>query len=781
MRVPTVFFCYAWKDDDRYQKLVYIMNNVIHHAHEQIEVVLDRKKYEDNDSFEELRNRIPNYDLIVVFCTPDLKNIIDNNIENNKPREVRKEYEIIKSCYEKSQSLVFPVIFEGDEESALLNLFEGRKASEYDEFGIVKSKKRNKYIVQKSSEFKRHIRKMINTANYNLRNKSPEYATTRETLDKLFNLRDNTNLPKSCLVQSDLYPLVFNQTNYFVAGRKGAGKSTFIHNFRKMNIDLFDKKYKQMNPISAESIGLEEVYSELIQAHQKDLSIVSLYDVLCVFWQVVFFLHCVVTICYEIDDYSLTSSDHRFGTFDRYCKKLKKMIGLKSSTHYKTIKSDLAPDSVFRAARELVSDQFRKCLYALEKGELMETAFFARFKLQEIIESSFGKKDTQKFLEALNLCKKKILLSLDGFNTHSEDFRRTTEKTIDIFEKQRRSEFERLFFRTLIEVVTKYKTDMYSDPISHTMSKYVDFCIVLPKDRYDQIIEDDLDSFKKSFASLSWTAYELLQLATKRLEYLISIISNKPTDDTNDDWFARMKTAIDFFPGLPKMISMNVQNNVIKMSLFNYILRSSFWRPRDVISNLSALLSHIVKVDINGKIVFDESTRLTEDEVKLAIKDNSQRIIKEEFVEENNKVFSNLQEVLDKLNYSYEQMTVSEFKNLIHSVDFIASYYYDLTQDNRKMSVLYQLGVIGLCFEKEHAQEMHYLHNICFVFNAGMVPFEEFIENKNIDEVGVQIVINPIFARALKLKFDNTSELLGDWPMEYVLENYRMKNHIRYL
>ena len=789
MRIPTVFFCYAWEDDSRFRKLDAIREKILRKSNNMIDVILDRRNYEDNDSFEELRNRIHTYDLVVVFCTPDLKRIIDkpNSEGLDKEREVLKEFEIIRSRFEKNQSSVFPVILEGTKKSSLPKLFESVNASEIDKLGLYKNK-RGRYTFPKAQEslVSYFVGRVISYATYNCKHKSQEYASTREALDKLFNLKDNTDLPDSCLVQSDLYPRILSQTYYFVAGRKGSGKSTFINNFGKMDEEQFNEKYKQMNPISAESFGFAETYYSLIHAHQSDLNNISMYNILCVYWQVIFFLHVVLTICYEIDDCVLTNRDSRYRTFNSYCKKFKKLLGLKQGNRYKSIRGDLVPELVFHAARELVSDQFHICLVDIKEGELMETSFFSRFNMQAIIDNAFGKKDTQEFLEALSKCKKKIMISLDGFNTRSDDFRRETEtKYKDTEEYYTRNEFETLFYRTLIEVVTKYKNFAYADPASQRISKYVDFCIVFPKDRYDQIIGNDRDSFKKSFASLSWTAYELLELVTRRLEYLMTTITGKPIEDNSNNWYNRMDNALNFFTGLPKTISMKVQDNVISMTLFNYILRSSFWRPRDVISNVSALLSLVVRADsVDDRDIFsleDTNSKLTEDEVKLAIKDNSQRIIKEEFVEENREVFRNLQEVLDNFNYRNEQMTIREFKMAIRGVEFDASYSYDLREFRNKVSVLYQLGVIGLRFDKKYSQEMHYLHNICFVFNAGMVPFEEFIKSKDIEDMDVQIVINPIFARALRLSFENTSELLGNWQKDYVIENYKMKKQIRYL
>ena len=74
--------------------------------------------------------------------------------------------------------------------------------------------------------------------------------------------------------------------------------------------------------------------------------------------------------------------------------------------------------------------------------------------------------------------------------------------------------------------------------------------------------------------------------------------------------------------------------------------------------------------------------------------------------------------------------------------------------------------------------EMHYLNNICFIFNAGMSPFDEFLKHNFRKETDVQIVFNPIFARDLQLNFENTKELLGNWSKEYINTNYKMKDII---
>ena len=66
------------------------------------------------------------------------------------------------------------------------------------------------------------------------------------------------------------------------------------------------------------------------------------------------------------------------------------------------------------------------------------------------------------------------------------------------------------------------------------------------------------------------------------------------------------------------------------------------------------------------------------------------------------------------------------------------------------------------------------------MFNAGVSPAEDFIrhEFKSEEEKKVQIIVNPIFARELRLTFDNSDFLIGNWSADYIRDNHRMKDQI---
>lgn len=778
MKIPTCFLCYTWGSEERYYKLDFLRKCIEERSNYRIKVILDRHSYQDNEDFNTLRKRIWSYDLIVVLCTPDFKMITLNTTDNNnKDREVLKEYEIIEARYSQDGNSVFPVIFEGDKNDSLPDLFINRNARIFDTFNVSLNEK-NKFFVPdgRVKSFNVFVGKIVNTCLHNNENKSEEYLTSQEALDKLFGLTDNVAIPNRCLVTQNLYNQIRMQSCYFVAGRKGSGKSTFIHNFRGMDRNYFDAHYKKMISISAESFQHENAYGLLLAKHRNDGDIVEPYTLLCLFWQIYFVLHCMVIIRAEIEDQIITEQDRRFNVFDNITKVFMKKIGLRIGRKiYDSVINSDVPRLVFMASVEIIDRHFDSAMNAISADELMMTSYSGKFTLSRILEEEFGRKPLIDFLSALAQCEKKILISLDGFDTHSEDFRIKTSRISDSDEYRYRNEYEELFFRTLLEVVAKIKNRNTNDRVGDAFGELVDFCIVLPKDRYDQIVVTDRDIIKKNFGTLSWSAQELLEMLTRRMEYLISRVDPNVKINENIDYAVRMNKTLEFFEGLPTSITMNVNGNTITMSLFNYILRSSFWRPRDVISNLSKIMGQMIRLK-NGKW-YSDNEGLTEEDIKLSIKTNADIIIEKEFIGEYKYVFRNIKEVLNAFYGMDEQVCVKEFREKLKEIKFDTAFSYDMNCSDNKMRVLYQLGVIGLIWNKKIAEHQHYLHHICFEFNEGMTPFEDFLKYKIINDNDVSIVFNPLFGRRLMLNY-NTRELIGNWDNDYIKKNHINKEII---
>lgn len=595
---------------------------------------MDKHTYEDNADFDELRERIKSYDLIVVFFTPDFKEIIvDRKAIKNKDREVLKEYDIIMERYAEDNNTVFPVILEGNKLSSLPQEFFSRNVRLYESFNITKNEKKRYRIADSSKpEFNKFTDKLIRTSIYNCADKSEEYRTAEEALEQLFGLTANVSIPQSCLVVPDLYNKIRSQNCIFVAGRKGSGKSTFIKNFREMGRQYFDEHYKKMLPISAESFNYDIAYELLFARHVNDKDVVEQYTVMCLFWQVYFVLYCIVIIRAEIEDKIITKeNDKRYDVFNKVSRRLFKKFKLEIGQRSTDFDNTEVIKQIFITAAELVDNEFSSALKEIDNEKLILSQFSSKFVLTSIIEELFSRKDATDFVKGLRKCGKKIMISLDGFDTHSEDFRITTSRLDPMSDEfKMREDFERLFFRTMLEVATQFKEKKVNDKIGNQIGEVMNFCIVLPKDRYDQIITGDRDGIKRKFGTLSWSAFELQELLTKRLEYLIQKIDPSYVVDKSKDYEERMNKAFSFFPGLPLSMEMNVNGNVMRMSLFNYILRSSFWRPRDVISNLSKIMASVIRV--SGNNWKSNSADMNEENIKLSIKKSANKIIEKEFL-----------------------------------------------------------------------------------------------------------------------------------------------------
>lgn len=575
MKRPKCFFCYSWSEKDDYAVLDFLKKKI--EMESKIKVTLDRYSYSYNSNIREKIKEIERHNMVVIFLTPELKAILLSP-KTNSERIIRKEYEKVQEMYKMNPSLVFPVILRGDRETAIFSPFEDNICPSVMEFI---SKKQNlnssKYCIDKNNRatYQKFIDDLVGQTLFNFNTSLPEYTSTLETVQKLFWLKNTEELPESCLVKSPIYIYIMAQKYYFVAGRKGAGKSTFITNFKGIDILDFNKHYKQMVPIKAEAFQHEHAYTELILRNSHDTDVIEPYQLLNIFWQVYFVLQTILTIGIEIDDHHIKKSDTRYRSFQKVVNVLKTMLNLKDSTgrKYLSFKIDSVPRALFMLAVDEVANQFS---YAIDQAnpKSLYASFNVNMRADLVLERIFSKNSLSKFAEALEGCDKKIIISVDGFDMRSEYFRESTQRmNKDSIEYKMRTMYEQEFYMSLVDVVCKYKQNEYDSPIMSTFSEYMDFCVVLPRDRYDQIILSDRDSAKKNFCSLTWDAFELLELCVKRLEYLILKIDSNAIIDKNLDYYQRWENALDFFPQLPKVVDVNVQGNIVGIGLFNYILR----------------------------------------------------------------------------------------------------------------------------------------------------------------------------------------------------------------
>lgn len=767
MNQMTCYFSYSWGSDAEDEVLARIKEQIEALSNYKIDVIYDKKDFRTGDNIIEREEQIKKSDSIVLFFTPSYK---DKVIMRDDSKGAYREYRIIKERLQRGDDNIIPILLSGTAEKSVTAEFVNII---YDDLSIDRSKyviKGNKIVL--SSELDKSIKKIAKQAIV----KTEMYAWLREhSFDSLEDeyralfLDTSPNagkpLPNKCMIKTDVYDAVINQDAYFIIGRKGSGKTTLLDAIKHYDSKLYYNNYKMTNSVNAESINLELIYRELILHNRPDLYAINIAKICRTFWEVFMFLQCVFNIGVELERFRINENDDRKRVFERAVNKLKTKLGTKD----RNLDDGMSNDSLFTCATELLMNYLSNDIFKNANSDTLITSVFNNLTSTAILEALFGKKLFLDFRRAIKRCKRKMLIAIDGFDPHSEDFRRNTNliKNHNPEEYKLRKEFEVLFYRELMITISNIKSNHCSDSFKDIFS-IVHFCIIIPQDRYDEIKLVDRDIAKKNYTCLSWDAYDLLLMLVKRLEYYFKI-----SEQDNSDLLQRFNHILKTnLPQIPTDVKITIDGYSYTMPLFNYILRLSFWRPRDIIKNFAV----IMKLSKESSMIKDSD--VMEDIVKNLLANSAKNIIEQEFVNEYRNVYTNLESVLHRFETLNLVNSYHSIMELLSKIEIKALSDSAIQQTDEKLLLLYKLGVIGLFYEKKDAEKYGYNYHICFVFNEGLQPIEDLQKHIVGDNYKVQLIFNPIFSKYLMMNF-NTKELVGNFDFNYIRTNHIIKDTIR--
>lgn len=476
--------------------------------------------------------------------------------------------------------------------------------------------------------------------------KDYEFSNKEEAYAVLFcNTDSKDKLPRACMYKSEAYDnIISNEGTSFLVGRKGSGKTTFFEVLEKYAPDTFEHYFKVLRPISVEDIREDHLYSSMSKL-EVDHNIFGKGRILELFWEIYLHLCAIYIVCIEEENHRIR--DHRKSIFHRVGNRLRRALNVdKLDSNY--VKKSIFTESVVLWENFLNTDILD---YATEEAFL--ASMDANCNIDNVLIKLLGKQDYRYLLKAIEQCDKKILIALDKFDTISDDFRRDTKRymqssnMIERIKGEKQCEFDKLLYRALIMSVEKLKL-----MDTGIMSKAT-FCIIIPQDRIDQIKTVDRDFSKRKFISLSWDAIELLRVILLRLK-----IMYKFDYDINDD-------AVEKFNEVMKMymstipLTVKIGKNEREIGIFQYLLTISFWRPRDIIKYFSILY------DANEKNIHNHK-KIDMDTLKNLLNTVTEDIIDNEFYNEYDKIFFNIDDLMNKFENGNIFFNAS---NLIHIIE----------------------------------------------------------------------------------------------------------------
>ncbi|GJQ61033.1 MAG: hypothetical protein SCALA702_00860 [Melioribacteraceae bacterium] len=761
------FISYNHKDVDKIS-LDYLVSWMKSISRNKIEFLFDTD-LKVGDDLTRFINLLEDVNAVLLILTPGYKNKV-----LNRERWVYNEYKIIMDRYwsqkeenavSRSQKINFdliPILLGGKKETSVPNEIDGLVFADLLEF-LAFEKNNDIYIHDKTEKkYKKIVSEIISKVLVNAGIKSPEFIDYEEELfDKLF-IRTKEDWHKimtpELFVETNAFKNIEQQSAYFLIGRKGSGKSTvtnFLSTHKKKN-------YKGVFSISADSIDLESVFgfynSNNIFSDTK--YVFARIESLKFVWELFFYLCSIELIVNEYEDNKLT--DYQISNIPP----LKSLLGkIKKNGH-----SDLRDNQkklteiFFIVSLDSVIEFQNYCINSSgDDPKYFRANIKSKYSFQSLLEFAIGTESKIALLNILNVCKRRILITLDGFDNSFERYRQNTLKyNNDEETKNARVRLEIEWLNSMLNLILDIKNNRTNNS---RLNHLLDFCITVPKDRFYEIRKVERDSYLyiRRYFEINWSANELLQLLTKRLSVLANYELNRKIDPNIFHLLLNEK-----FPTLPNKIAVPFNDSYIDEDIFIYILRFTFWRPRGI-------LMHFASIIAMARHYKNNDIALTDIAIRNIIDKTSIKVIESEFINEFQNVLINIRDILNAFKYSSQIITYDEYGRLLRDIDFdFAISDKSAKSIHEKFKFLYEIGLLGIEATDEYVNRYTLSNQHAFYFNEGLIPLRglesDIFEN-------CRIIIHPIFSEYLTLKVEK-KELPLDYSWDYL---HTIEHHMKEL
>lgn len=548
---------------------------------------------------------------------------------------------------------------------------------------------------------------------------------------------------ESLFVKTYAYKRVAREDVYFIIGRKGSGKSTIANMLRAINPDRFAAHL----PVYVDDISLELPYALFtIGGVDSDTSmIVSRHDCFTFAWEAFFYLCCT----------------------DEFCQAKNDVVTEEEQARLRAILLQLQPDldiEPFERRKAYAAYAFTSVIEFLDEtihGARSEPRVFysdiqTRFSRQRFLQYAVGDEVIRIVDGAVSRSGQKVLITLDGFDTAFDRFRFTSLATHRRSDLVRRATFEVDWLRALLLLILEYKTSRTTT----TLAGCVQVCMTVPQDRFLEVLATDRDRYRFTgrFCSLTWSGIELAILLRKRLAMLAG--ADVPRALSPEDRLEQLLTK--HFSHIPTEIELTYNGRTHRMPTFLYVLRHTFWRPREVLIYYANLLSA-------GEELRARGASMSSDTVRRVVKETTYQIIQSEFISEYMSSFVRIRDVIRAFIRQPVSLTYDELTKILGVVQFSLASQDEGAQESilSKVDLLYRMGFLGLKVPHKRRESMGLMNEHVFFFTEGAV----FLRNAPANPFSqMSFVINPAFHEYLELIPSKEFVLKLSWSYLHQLE-----------
>ncbi len=759
---PSCFISYCREGADS-ESIQYLVQQLSDAAGEKIEFLFDEQLSPGTDlpGFMDL---VKSVNGIIILLTPQYKRRVEErtggvyrefstimeryenelNTANQRVSDQNEHDHIIRSPF-----CLVPIIFSSNFSNSCPKEISGKLSEDFSDYRAHRRKNGNLYITGETSRrYKNKIKKIVSEISAHYVESTDEFRMSfEEMLETFFKttkheyIQDNPRLSKlliNTFVKTHSFKRVSSQSSYLLIGRKGSGKSTITHRLAAST----EQKYKKHIEIRVNDFELEYLYSFISNPKNRDEQSITInrINTFEIAWEVFLYICCMDAVIAEYQAKKLSVPQRR--NTPPIIKFLSRIVGdniLDTEINHKAlyrwcyVKIFEIKDSVINDSRNTMADFSYDISVKLDH--------------QALVQRIVGDEVILAFEKILRTCERRFLVSMDGFDTAFDEFRMGSRYIgMKREELSDRVQFELDWLRGFLHVMQKMKSSQNNVPLA----SLIDFCTMIPKDRFMEIKGNERDAYVyiSKYHDIRWSGIELAIMLRKRLE----LLGEYETSQKDRPHIRLEEVMGKKFPCLPSEATITVAGRDYVLPIFIAVLRHTFWRPREILIYFAKMISVVRDFRKRG-IEINNFT------VSKCISDTTREIISTEFINEFQRHCTNISNILSAFRGSKQILTLEELQKILDSYHFeFIDRDEPVYKFSEKTDFLYEIGFLGLRANNDLMERLKLLHSDIFWFNTDDEPLNIIrIENY----LGCQFIIHPLFCEYLDLDTTNQNLTLN--------------------